>query len=265
VKFVPKRLHHTADVSRGTASLKGWVQNAISGLLTILLLYIGIGLATDLVVSNISEDTEARWFSWTFQALALASDDDDEANNAALGRAQAIFTRLIENSDVRPLPYELFLIDLPAPNALALPGGGVGVTTGLLERVNSETGLAMVLAHELGHHQGRHSLKRIGRTLVWNTLLGVALGSVDMSVLEMGIRLREAGYGRDQERDADELGMRMVHKVYGHTRGALEFFERVQSESGQDEAQWTEFMSTHPLTAERISDLKELQQELDSP
>ena len=260
MKFVPKRLRHTADVSRGTTSLKGWIQNAVSGLLTIVLIYVGIGLVTNIVVSNISEDTEARWFSWTFQALALASEDNDER----LQPAQEIFARLIEHSDVRPLPYELFLIDLPAPNALALPGGGVGITSGLLEEVGSETGLAMVLAHELGHHEDRHSLKRIGRTLVWNTLIGVALGNVDLSALEMGIRLSETGYGRNQERDADEFGMRLVHEVYGHTRGALEFFELVGAKSGQDEARWTEFMSTHPLTAERISDLQALQRELNA-
>ena len=58
--------------------------------------------------------------------------------------------------------------------------------------------------------------------------------------------------------------MRLVHEVYGHTEGTLEFFELVQSESGQDESEWLEFISTHPLTTDRISDLKELQEELDA-
>ena len=260
MKFVPKRLEKTADISRGKWSFKGWLKNAASGMLTIVLLYFGIGLLTDVVVINISEETEARWFSWTFTTLAMVSDNSGEE----LERAQAVFSRLIENSDVRPLPYELFLIDLPDPNALALPGGGVGVTEGLLEQVESEAGLAMVLAHELGHQEYRHSLKRIGRTLVWNTLLNVLLGGVDVSALELGLRLSESGYGREQERDADEFGMRLVHEVYGHTGGALEFFELVQNEADQGEPEWTEFMSTHPLTAQRIADLKELQRELEA-
>ena len=258
MKFVPKQLRKTADISRGKASLKGWLRNAASALLTLVFLYFGIGLVTDLVVSNISEETEARWFSWTFAAMAMAPDDTDEE----LERAQAIFSRLIEDSDVRPLPYQLFLIDMPDPNALALPGGGVGITRGLLEKIDSETGLAMILAHELGHHEDRHSLKRIGRMLVWNTLLNLALGGVDASALELGVWLSETGYGREQERDADEFAMRLVHEVYGHTDGALDFFELVQNESGQEESEWLWFMSTHPLTAERISDLKELQLEL---
>ena len=261
MKFVLKRLHKTADISRGKTSFKGWVKHVVSGVVTIVVLYFGIGLVTDLVVTNISEETEVLLFSWTFRAMAVASDDEDEE----LDRAEAIFSKLIEKSDVRPLPYELFVMDLPDPNALALPGGGVGVTRGLLERVESETGLAMVLAHELGHHEGRHSLKRLGRTLAWNSLLGVALGgSVDLSPLELGVRLTESGYGRDQERDADRFAMRLVHEVYGHTEGTLEFFELVQSESGQDESEWLEFISTHPLTTDRISDLKELQEELDA-
>ena len=153
---------------------------------------------------------------------------------------------------------------MPDPNAFALPGGGVGVTRGLLEKVESETGMAMVLAHELGHHAGRHSLKRIGRTLVWNTLLNVVLGGVDLSALELGLWLSESGYGREQERNADQFGMKLVHKIYGHTQGALEFFELVQTESGQDDSEWLAFTSTHPLTTERISYLKDLQQHLET-
>jgi len=258
VKFVPKPLRKTSDISRGKASFKGWLRSAASALLTLLLMYFGVGLLTDLVIANISEKTEARWFSWTFAAMAKASDDKDEE----LERAQAIFSRLIENSEVRPLPYQLFLIDMPDPNALALPGGGVGVTRGLLKKVENETGMAMVLAHELGHHTGRHNLKRIGRMLAWNTLLNVVMGGVDLSALELGVRLSESGYGREQERNADEFGMRLVHQVYGHTQGALEFFELVQTESRQDDSKWLAFTSTHPLTTERISYLKDLQQHL---
>lgn len=258
MKFIAKRLQTTADISRGTRSFKGWLNNAAAGLFTIVLLYFLVGLLIDLVVTNISEEGEAQLFSWTFAAVALDSDDVDND----LKRAQAVFERLIANSNVRPLPYELFLLDLPDANALAFPGGGTGITRKLLKRVESEIGLAMVLAHELGHHEDRHSMKQLGRTLVWNTLFNFIFGSVDVSALEFMLHFANTGYGREQERDADEFGLRLVHEVYGQTQGALEFFELVQAELAQNESEWVEFMSTHPLTGNRIADLTELQQQL---
>ncbi len=255
MKFIPKELKETADISRGKTGFRGWVRNAVVAVLTLGLLYLGIGVVTDLIVVNISEETEAQWFAWTIHETA-------EVDSEEFQRGRRIFQLLITSSELRPLPYQLFLMDIPQPNAVAVPGGGVGVTGALLQEVTSEIGLATVLAHELGHQQHRHGLKRFGRALLWRMLVNVALADADISGLEVALTATEASYSRDQEREADIFGMKLVHEVYGDTEGALEFFELVQREYDQGNSRWTGLLSSHPLTAERIAYLKRLQQQL---
>jgi predicted Zn-dependent protease len=152
---------------------------------------------------------------------------------------------------------------MPEPNAVAVPGGGVGVTQGLLDRVQTETGLAMVLAHELGHHQHRHALKRIGRGLIFTIALGLILGGDVASVAQIGLDVAETSYSRGQETESDEFGLRRLFQTYGTTEGCLEFFEMMQKEFETDSQRWMAFFSTHPLTSERIAHLRELAGELE--
>ena len=204
-----------------------WLKTALGGVLVLALVYVGIGVVTDIIVANISEETEARWFGWTTEAME--KDDSPQFH-----RAHRIFTHLIETSTLRPLPFHLFLIQMDSPNAVAVPGGGVGITPSLLQDVKSDMGLAAVLAHELGHHQFRHGLRQAGRALVWQILISAALGDTGLSGVQLTLQAVQAGYSRDQERDADLFGMRLIHQVYGHTEGALEFFELVQKTYEQD-------------------------------
>ncbi len=254
MKFVPKTLTHTADISRGKLTLKGWLSGALSAVVIIGVIYLGAGLATDLIVTNLSETTEARWFAWMYQGASKSLDHD--------ARSQDIFEQLIAAAELRPLPYHLFSLDIDLPNAVALPGGGVGVTTSLLEQVKSDIGLATVLAHELGHHQHRHGLKRFGRVLLWKLLLSFVLGGTDISGLDLALNVTAASYSREQEREADRFGLTLVHQLYGHTNGALEFFEFIQQEHGRSQSSWSALLSSHPLTAERLADLRQLQHDL---
>jgi predicted Zn-dependent protease len=150
------------------------------------------------------------------------------------------------------------------PNAYAIPGGGVGVTRGLLKNVESETGLAMVLGYELGHHQGRHPLKRIGHTLVFTVAEVVLFGADSSSVVEASLTMAELGYSRRQEREADAFGLNPVHEVYGHTDGSLEFFEKIQGELGTGDVRWTAFVRNHPLTSNRMENMRQLHARLET-
>ncbi len=255
MKFTPKELKETADISRGRFDFKRWVKRAAAGLLAVTLLYIGIGVVTDLIVVNISEETEARWFG-------RAIPETNEESSEEFQRAQRIFEQLITSVHLRPLPYRLYLWEFSEPNAVAVPGGGVGVTSALLQKVKSEVGLATVLAHELGHHEYRHGLKSGGRALLWQILLSLAMAESDFSGSDVALRVTETSYSRDQEREADRFALQLVHEVYGDTKGALEFFELVQRESDEGDSPWVGLLSSHPLTAERIAYLKKLQRQL---
>lgn len=250
MKFVPRRLKKTADVSRGDTSWQSFLKNVVSVVIVFALGYLLLGVLGEALARTIPDRWEARMFSPP--ELDLPSSGD-------LARAEKIFQRLHGATWLRPLHYRLFLVPTSEPNAFAVPGGAVGVTQGLLDDIESEAGLAMVLGHELGHHQARHPLKRIGRMLVFNVARALLFGAHDTSLVDRSLAIADLSYSRRQERQADAFGLRLVHDVYGHTEGSLEFFERIRSEHGTEEARWAVFVRSHPLTSDRIADLRTLQ------
>ena len=254
MKFVPKRLEETADISRGDTTWLSFLKNALSVVIVLGLGYLALGLLAGLLARLIPDSWEAGMFP---------RPGTQAFESAELERAQAIFDRLIEREGLRALPYRLFVLPDDDPNAFAFPGGTVGVTQGLLDTVESETGLAAVLGHELGHHQDRHPLKRLGRVLVFRVASSLVFGGGSNSVVDASLKIAESSYSRSQELEADAFGLRLVHEVYGHVEGSLEFFEEVRLEEEAHETRWAEFLRSHPLTEKRIEELMRLQRILD--
>ena len=247
-KFVPKPLGEAADASRGDRSWTSFLKNSISVVLILTLLYLGLGLLADLVAARIPDRWEARLFSR--QPLP------DDGASSELSRARNLFEGLIQAPDLRALDYSLFEIPTGRPNAEALPGGAVGLTAGLLKSVESEVGLVMVLGHELGHHQHRHSLKKMGRALLLDTAMALLFGSGGEVVTETTLSLAESSHSRGQEIEADEFALRLVFARYGHTEGSLELFELIRRENEREGSRWASFLASHPLTADRIEHLQ---------
>jgi len=248
VKFVPKKLENTAEISRGDHSWRTFIKNALSVLLTIAALYLLLGASADLVASKIPERWEADLFSWEYP-------DWDQQSESYL-RASAMLDILISDDTLRPLPYSLAILPDSAPNAFALPGGTILLTQGLLDSVGSDSGLAFVIGHELGHHQYRHTLKRIGRSLVFQTAMAMLFGASSRSVIHTSLTLAESSHSRGQERQADEFGINLVLRYYGNDGAALEFFKDLQAAAATGEADWAAFLSSHPLTEVRLAYLR---------
>src|SRR5690606_12770631 len=111
------------------------------------------------------------------------------------------------------LPWSFDVVDDPTPNAFALPGGPIFVTRGILTLMDSEAELASVLGHEIGHITARHSVAQLSRAQL--AQLGLGLGTIFVPEIEpysdlagTGLNLLMLKYGRDAERQADELGFR---------------------------------------------------------
>ena len=127
----------------------------------------------------------------------------------------------------RKLPYEFVVLNNSVPNAWALPGGKIAVNRGLLTELKNESELAAVLGHEIVHAAARHGAKAQERgTLLQAGLaaaqIGAAVGGVDSSVASLvvggagvGAQLIQTKYGRDQELESDEYGMKYM-KLAGY-------------------------------------------------
>jgi Zn-dependent protease with chaperone function len=131
------------------------------------------------------------------------------------------------------------VVDDPSPNAFALPGGWIIVTTGLLDRIRTENELAFVLGHELGHFRNRDHLRGLGRGVAWGIVsatLGLGDGAASTLARVAG-GLSNRHFDRDQESDADEVGLELLEAEYGHVGGATAVFTTVLAEEGDRDGQ----------------------------
>lgn len=247
MKFVPKALLQTADASRGRVTLKTVAKLLIEAAVFFVALYFTLGLLADIAAHTIPDSWEQR--------LALFSDDAG-VDAAGYDGPRAVLDRLIAGEDLRELDYGLLVIDSPDPNAFAFLGGTVTVTTGLLDLLETEEGLAFVLAHEIGHIENRHVLRNLGRGLLYGLARVVLFGQQGFLEIEQSLRLAEAGYSRSQEKAADEYAIDLVYRKYGSAGDFLEFFEKIQEIGG--EPAWQAYLGSHPSTGSRVQALQEI-------
>jgi predicted Zn-dependent protease len=185
----------------------------------------------------------------------------------ALRAVQSVGQRIIERSAAARSDYEFtftLLADPRTVNAFALPGGPVFLTEALLARLSSEGELAGVLGHEVGHVIARHSAERIAMQQLTQGLTGALVMSTydpenPASVNTAQVGMLVAGlvtlkYGRDDELEADRLGVRLMADA-GYDPRSLIGVMKVLGEAGAGGQ--PEFMSTHPdpgNRAERIAE-----------
>jgi len=199
----------------------------------------------------VSADDEADLFSdWLPVDLVTVSHTDER-----LLETQLLVDRLAGHWPETSYKFRVEIDDSEQANAMALPGGLIIVTQGLLDQVESENELAFVLGHELGHFKNRDHLRALGRGVVLSVFFAVVTGN---DVAGIGIRAADVtlrGFSRQQETKADDFGLAIVHAEYGHVNEAWRLFERwdVVDNSFID---LVTYLSTHPETADRIEDMR---------
>jgi predicted Zn-dependent protease len=191
----------------------------------------------------------------------------DQALNAYVNK---IGQELVPYTHRSHLTYYFAVLDSPVVNAFAVPGGYVYVTRGIMAMMNSEAELAVVLGHELGHVNARHSMSRLSsQTLVG---VGLAAGSAISKTFSDVAGLASAGmqilflkYSRDDEREADQLGVDYSRKGGFNPAKMIDFFASLENLGDLSGGQTLPgFLSTHPLTSERIQNTKEMIQDSDN-
>ena len=172
----------------------------------------------------------------------------------------------------QPLSQDItvFAVRDPSINAFALPGGYIGVNTGLVVGAQSESELAGVLAHEIGHVMQRHIARGIaqqsqGTGIMVASLLGALLaalagqGDLAMGVATFGQAAaidRQLGFSRGAEQEADRAGLQMMRQAGFDPQGMADMFRRLMNASRLNEGTGGGYASTHPLSIQRLSDIE---------
>ncbi|MGH9458283.1 MAG: M48 family metalloprotease [Thermoanaerobaculia bacterium] len=178
---------------------------------------------------------------------------------------------MARRSERPEIPWSFQIVDDPMVNAFALPGGPVFVTRGILAHFNSEAELASVLGHEIGHITARHAVEQISQAQLAN--LGVGLAMILSPELaqfgdlaSLGLQLLFMKFGRDDERQADDLGLRYMNTAGWDPREMPPVFGVISEISrAQGGGRVPEWASTHPDPANRAERLWEQIEELPAP
>lgn len=162
-------------------------------------------------------------------------------------------------------PYSFSVANYRELNAFALPGGPVWIHRGILHAAANESQLAGVLAHEIAHIAQRHAADQITKQLVANGLLGL-LGAVlgndggGARTAQVGAQILANGYmlkfSRDDEREADRVGVQIMRRAGWDPRGMAEFMETLRRQQGRDPGSVEVFLSSHPAPGERAALLR---------
>ncbi len=177
--------------------------------------------------------------------------------------------KLAAASNNPALDFDFFVVKDPTLNAFALPGGYIGVHTGLILAAESESEFASVLGHEIAHVTQRHIAQIVGKQsqsamlMIASLLVAVLAARSNSQVSEAAIAAGHAGaiqsqlgYTRDFEREADRVGLQTLESAGFDVRGMPGFFERLQRSSRYYENNAPAYLRTHPLTTERIADME---------
>jgi len=195
------------------------------------------------------------------EAILDDAELTDYLNNFA---AQLTSTRA-----ARGLSFEFFLLRDSSLNAFALPGGYIGVHSGLVVTAQTESELASVLAHEVGHVTQRH----VARMLAQNqrssvlSLAAVVVALIAASsnpnaaagLIALGGSVQEStmlSFSRDAEREADRVGLDILRQAGFQTKDMVAFFARMQQATRVYESDAPAYLRTHPLTGARMSDIQ---------
>lgn len=163
-------------------------------------------------------------------------------------RIEAMFNSFITTIGKSPKDYSIEVVESKDINAFATLGRRIVVNTELIKTVNSESALAMVLAHELGHLEKKHLIKSLisqnSSALIKHYIFK------DNRIVSAISYAGGLHYSRETEKDADMFGINLVNKLYCNVPGKLEFFEKMSKLENAGKLQ--EYFSTHPLSSSRM-------------
>lgn len=168
--------------------------------------------------------------------------------------------RIVRQTRFADREWRFYVIQDPTVNAFNAPGGLVYVHTGLIARAENASELAAVLAHEVAHGTARHGTQRLTQVYGLNLVAGLLLGREPGLVSQIAAQLIAGGaiasFSRAQEREADQLGVRYMAAAGYNPDGMITLLEKLIEDRRRQPGAVARFFSTHPLTEERIANVR---------
>lgn len=177
--------------------------------------------------------------------------------------------RLVANSPDARQKFIFFVVQDPTINAFALPSGIIGVHSGLILSAGSESELASVIGHEIGHVVQHHIARMIAQQKqdMWQSFAAMAfallaarsnpqLAGASMQAAQAGAIQKQLDYTREHEREADRVGLQILSQAGFDVRAMPAFFDKLLKGTRFAEGSAPAFLRTHPLTTERIADVR---------
>lgn len=205
--------------------------------------------------------------------MKTAKPSTNAANTAMVKRvgqrlANAVETYLKNNgmsSEIKNFSWEFNLVQNKEANAFCMPGGKIVVYEGLLPITQNEASLAIVLGHEIAHAVAKHSAEQMSKqirqqygTQIGGALLGTVIGSdaasIATTVAQQGFSLANLKYSRDDESEADHMGLIFAAMAGYDPEVAIPFWQRMSQSSGSSNS--SDFLSDHPSDSKRIAALQ---------
>lgn len=237
----------------------------------ILLLVLCAALLATCAINPVTGKKELSFYSEQGE-IELGKETDKQVcdqygvyGDAALSAyISAVGNRMVPYSHRPQLHYSFRVLDTSVVNAFAAPGGYIYVTRGALALINSESELAVILGHELGHVAARHTIRRMSEMILIQVGLAVA-GTISKTMAEIsgvasiGVQLLYLKFSRDDENQADALGVQYARGASFNPGQLINFFASLQKMgdmSGQSSLPG--FLSTHPLNSDRIKNITKM-------
>lgn len=249
-------MQHNSNVSHEHPLREFFVLIVGASVLLLALLYLS-GLFVDQAVKFIDPALEEKLFS-QFAELDSQPRTDQEME------IQRLMDALGTCVDI-DYPVQLSLSESEELNAFAMPGGRVVLLSAMLKQLQSENGLAFVLAHELGHFKNRDHLRSMGRSAVFLAVSSMLTGANSglSSFLTPVVSMEGASYSRSRESAADATALDALNCHYGHVGGATEFFAVMAAKGERSGWRLPHYFDSHPNAQQRIDDLRNLAKELE--
>ncbi len=202
------------------------------------------------------------------EAILFAKIRLNWTEKTAQPSAQSVYLQKLTDS-LRPCldvhyPIKIHLVESKEANAFAFPGGTIVVFSGLFDKVQSENGLAFILAHELGHFKNRDHLRGLGRSVVLVALSSLLTGAnSDITQALAPVQLfGQAQYSQKRENRSDQTALSTLNCAYGHVGGASEFFNSLPDDKNNFDFKALHYFSTHPELHQRIENLERLTEKM---